>query len=65
MTNNTTTAAQAAITQARNEIAQEKLSKAVALLKTKLREEAAAETVLANVRREIAELQLKIEQGNI
>ena len=61
----TVTSAQAAITQARNEIAKEKQDKAVALLKTKLREEAAAETVLNNVRREIQELQLRIEQGNV
>lgn len=54
-----------AIIQARNEIAKENMHKAVELLKSKLREENTAETVLANVRREIVELELAVEQGNI
>jgi phage shock protein A len=57
--------AQAAITAARNEIAREKLEKGVARLKAKLRELDAAETVVANIKREIADLELQIEQGNV
>ncbi len=60
-----TTTAQAAITAARNEVAQENQRKAIDLLKTKLRSLASAETVVANIKREIADLELKIEQGNI
>lgn len=59
------TNAQSAITRARNEIAAEKLAKAVELLKRKLRERDSASTVLANIDREIADLELQIEQGNI
>jgi hypothetical protein len=54
-----------AILAARNEIAQENQKKAVELLKGKLRQLSAAQTVVANVEREIADLELKIEQGNI
>jgi len=61
----TTEKAAAAIKKAREEIASENLQKAVDLLKRKLRERDAALTVLHNVDREIAELELKIEQGNI
>ena len=57
--------AKRAIAQARNEIAEDKLEKAVALYKEKLREKDAAETVLGNIERELTELELKIEQGNI
>lgn len=56
--------AKAAITKARQEVAEENMRKGVELLKTKLRERERAATVLANVDREIAELELKIEQGN-
>jgi len=61
----TTEKASAAIKKAREEIANENLQKAVDLLKRKLREREAALTVLHNVDREIADLELKIEQGNI
>ncbi len=57
--------AKAAVTRARNEIAKEQQDKAVNLLKDKLREQASAQTVLANVEREIADLELRIEQGNL
>lgn len=55
----------AVITRARNEILKEQQDKAVELLKKKLRERASAEAVLANIDREIADLELKIEQGNV
>ncbi len=55
----------AAITRARNEVAEENQKKSVELLKVKLRALAAAETVVANIGREIEELELAIEQGNI
>jgi methylase of polypeptide subunit release factors len=57
--------AKAAIIKAKEEIAEENLKKAVDLLKKKLREREAAQTVLSNIDREICELELKIEQGNI
>lgn len=59
------TSAQNAITAARNEIAQETQKKAVELLKTQLRALAAAQTVVSNIERQITDLDLKIEQGNI
>ncbi len=55
----------AAIAKAHTEIAEENQKKAVGMLKKKLRELEAAETVVANCKREIEELELKIEQGNI
>ena len=54
-----------AIVQARNEVAAENQKKAVDLLKGKLRSLDAAQTVVANIQREIADLELRIEQGNI
>jgi len=57
--------AREAINAAKQEIAQENLQKAVNLLKAKLREREAAQTILQNVDRSIAELELKIEQGNV
>lgn len=57
--------AQAAITKARNEIAQEQLERGVELLKSKLRELEAAETVVANIKREIVDLEQRIEHGNV
>lgn len=57
--------AKAAIARAHREVQEESMAKAVSLLKKKLIEQTAAETVLANVKREIAELELRIEQGNI
>lgn len=54
-----------AVARARAEIAEETLRKGVEKLKIKLREQAAAQLVLDNVSREIAELELKIEQGAV
>lgn len=54
-----------AIATARAEIAAEQLRKGVEKLKIKLREQAAAQLVLDNVSREIEELELKINQGNV
>ena len=54
-----------AIAKAKAEIAEENLNKAVDLLKRKLRERQSALTILNNIDREIADLELKIEQGNI
>lgn len=59
------TDAKAAIAKARREIAEENLNKGVSKLKTKLRERESAATVLANIDREIAELELAINQGNV
>jgi hypothetical protein len=56
--------AKAAIARARREIQEEAMKKAVDKLKAKLREREAAATVLANVDREIKDLELAIEQGN-
>ncbi len=55
----------AAIARAKREIAEEGMKKAVDKLKGKLRERESAKTVLANVEREIADLELAIEHGNI
>jgi hypothetical protein len=55
----------AAITRARNEVAEENTKKSVELLKVKLRALSAAETVVANIQREIEDLELAIEQGNV
>jgi len=60
-----TSKARNAIDAARAEIVEENLKKGVELLKKKLREREVALTVLSNIDREIAELELKIEQGNI
>lgn len=57
--------AKAAIAKARREIAEENLNKGVAKLKTKLRERDSAATVVANIDREIAELELSINQGSV
>ncbi len=55
----------AAIAKAHREIAEENQNKAVGALKKKLRELEGAETIVANIQREIADLELKIEQGNL
>lgn len=55
----------AAIIRARNEVAEENQKKSVDLLKVKLRALDAAGTVVANINREIIDLELAIEQGNI
>lgn len=55
----------AVIAKAQREIAEEQMTKAVAVLKTKYRELTAAQTVVENIQRDIANLELKIEQGNL
>lgn len=57
--------AKTAIDRARREIAEEEIQKGVARLKVKYRELGAAKTVVANVEREIADLEAAIEQGNV
>lgn len=57
--------AKAAIIRARTEIAEESQKKAVELLKGKLRSLEAAKVVVANIEREIEDLELRIETGNI
>lgn len=54
----------AAIARAKREIAEENMKKGVEQLKTKLRERDRAQTVLANIEREIKDLEMSIEQGN-
>jgi phage terminase Nu1 subunit (DNA packaging protein) len=58
-------AAQQAIARAKAEIAEENLQKGVQKLKTKYRELTAAKTVVANIEREVADLEQAVEQGNI
>jgi hypothetical protein len=53
------------VARAKREVQEENVKKAVETLKGKLRERDRAQTVLANIDREIAELELKIEQGNL
>ena len=55
----------AVLAKAYAEIEKEDVEKAVKLLKSKLREKKEAETVLRNVEREIKDLELRIEQGNV
>lgn len=57
--------AKKAIRLAKEEIEGEVLKKAVSKLKELYRQETAANTVLKNVQREIKELELAIEQGNV
>jgi hypothetical protein len=57
--------AKAAVARAQREVQEEQQTKAVSLLKSKYRDRAAAQTVLDNITREIADLELRIEQGNI
>lgn len=47
------------------EIAAEKLSKAVEVYKRKLRERDGAQSVLDNINRELKDLELAIDQGNV
>lgn len=54
----------AAIARAHKEIAEERMELAVKKLKDKLQERNRAQTILDNVDREIADLELAIEQGN-
>jgi hypothetical protein len=53
------------VMRAKREVQEENIKKAVETLKGKLREKDRAETVLSNIQREISELELKIEQGNL
>ena len=53
------------VSRAKREVQEENIKKAVEALKGKLRERDRAQTVLANIDREIQELELKIEQGNL
>lgn len=55
----------AAIARAKREIQEETMAKAVLKLKDKFREHERAKVVLANIEREIADLELSIEHGNI
>lgn len=50
---------------AREELAKETAQKAVKLLKAKLQERQKAEAVLANIDREIEDLEQKIDDGNV
>ena len=56
--------AQAAIARARREVEEEDMKDAVKRLKTKYRELSRAQTVVANIDREIKDLEIAIEQGN-
>ena len=51
--------------RAEAEVRIETEEKAVKLLKAKLKELHAAETIVANLKREIDDLELEIEQGNV
>ena len=53
-----------AIDIAREEVEEEALEKSVKTLKNKLRELKAAQTVVSNIEREIADLEESISQGN-
>ena len=55
----------AVIARAHREVTEELVTKAATAYKVKLRELAAAVAVVANIRREIMNLELKIEQGNL
>lgn len=50
--------------EARREIAEEKAKKAKEAIKSKLRSLAAAESVVANIKREIADLEASIAEGS-
>lgn len=52
------------LAQAREEIAKEERAKAVVALKAKLRERSSAAKVLANIDREIADLEQSIRDGS-
>lgn len=51
--------------QAANELVEETKAKALKLYKEKLKEIQTAEVVLANLKRELADLEQRIEHGNI
>ena len=60
----TSTPAQKAIAEARAEIEQEAIAKGKKRLISKLRDLKAAETVVANLKREIEDIEEAINQGN-
>jgi len=57
-------AASKAIAQAKAEIQEEKIGRAVKLLKDKYRQLEAAKVVVSNIEREIADAEAAIEQGS-
>jgi len=59
------TKAKEAIAKAKKEINEEELEKGVVRLKKLLREEQTAQTVVDNIKREIADCEAAIEQGNV
>ncbi len=59
------TPAETAIQAAHREIAEENQKKAVKVLKSKLRELEEAKTIVANVEREIVDLEQRIKDGNL
>ncbi len=65
MTDNVQALKLSALEQAKAELAKENSEKAVKLLKGKLREKQAAELVVSNLEREIADLNKRIEQGDV
>lgn len=58
------TPAQKAIAQAKAEIQQDKIDRAVKVLKDKYRQLDAAKVVVANIEREITDAEAAIEQGS-
>lgn len=54
----------AVIARAHREVGEERVAEATKLLKGKLKQLASAETVVANIKREIEDLEHRIEQGN-
>ena len=57
--------AETAIQQARREVNEENNKKAVKALKELLKQEIAAKTALDNIQREIKDMEIQIEQGNL
>lgn len=57
-------ATQGVLAKARQEVQEEIMKKAVEALKRKLRDQAAAKSVLANIDREIADLEQSIVDGS-
>ena len=57
--------ASAAIERAKKEVQKENIDRAVDELKVKYRELERAKTVVANIERELKELELRISQGNL
>jgi len=62
--NNKQSPAQKAVAQAKREVEEEGLEKATAKLKDLYRQRKSAETILANVDREIADYEEAVNQGN-